>query len=336
MTRAVNRALTRRTRRRGLVAALLTAASLASCTGNADSGDDGAAAQRTPVVAPSVATTTATSVMEQAATARVDATPAGEAARAEVYAGPALESANAFAKALASKTPAEKANAELSADVKVLAVSAAPTVPQQILVQGSREKTGDAVLVLLQAEKAGAPFKIVAETPMLPQAKLDALDPTTSGSAPLDDTSGLAAAPKDIVEALAASIAFPDPQTSDLIAADPLSDQLRSSAAAQAKALASSGVFTQTHTPGDILGGMKLKDGKGAVVFAHLVRDDLIAMRAPVKLTPAKDVTAITGIKLITTEAQLTSNEIVALVIPENGSARVIASWEQLVSGSGR
>lgn len=335
MTRAVTRALTRRTRRRGLVAALLTAASLAACTGNADSGDD-AAAQRTPVVAPSVATTTATSVMEQAATARVDATPAGEAARAEVYAGPALESANAFAKALATKTPAEKANAELSADVRVLAVSAAPTVPQQILVQGSREKTGDAVLVLLQADKAGAPFKIVAETPMLPQAKLDALDPTTSGSAPLADTTGLVAAPKEVLEAFAASIAFPDPKTSDLIAADPLSDQLRSSAAAQAKALASGGVFTQTHTPGEILGGLKLKDGKGAVVFAHLVRDDRIAMRTPVKLTPAKDVTAITGVKLITTEAELTSNEIVALVIPETGSARVIASWEQLVSGSGR
>lgn len=335
MTRAVTRALTRRTRRRGLVAALLTAASLTACTGNADSGED-AAAQRTPVVAPSVATTTATSVMEQAATARVDATPAGEAARAEVYAGPALESANAFAKALATKTPAEKANAELSADVKVLAVSAAPTVPQQILVQGSREKTGDAVLVLLQADKAGAPFKIVAETPMLPQAKLDALDPTTSGSAPLADTTGLVAAPKEVLEAFAASIAFPDPKTSDLIAADPLSDQLRSSAAAQAKALASGGVFTQTHTPGAILGGLKLKDGKGAVVFAHLVRDDRIAMRTPVKLTPAKDVTAITGVKLITTEAELTSNEIVALVIPETGSARVIASWEQLVSGSGR
>jgi hypothetical protein len=333
MTRAVTRALTRRTRRRGLVAALLTAASLAACTGNTDNDVE---AQRTPVVAPSVAMTTAASVMEQAATARVDATPAGEAARAEVYAGPALESADAFAKALAVKTPAEKADAELSADVTVLAVSAAPTVPQQILVQGSREKTGDAVLVLLQAEKAGAPFKIVAETPMLPQAKLDALDPTTSGSAPLDDTSGLVAAPKEVVEAFAASIAFPDPKASNLIAADPLSDQVRSSATAQAKALAAGGVFTQTHTPDEILGGMKLKDGKGAVVFAHLVRDDSIAMRTPMKLTPAKDVTAITGVKLITTEAELTSNEIVAFVIPETGSARVIASWEQLVSGSGR
>lgn len=332
MTRAGTRP-TRRTRHRGFAAAVLTVASLAACTGNAD---DRTEVQRTPAVAPSAATTTATSVMEQASTARVDATPAGDAARAEVYAGPALESANAFAKALAVKTPAERADAELAPDAKVLAVSAAPTVPQQILVQASRKKTGDAVLVLLQAEKAGAPFKIVAETPMLPQAKLDALDPSTSGSAPLDDTSGLAAAPKDVVAAFAASVAFPDPKTSNLIAADPLSDQLRSSAVAQSKTLGAGGVFTQTHTPGEILGGLKLKDSKGAVVFAHLVRDDRIAMRRPVKLTPAKDVTAITGVKLITTEAELTTNEIVAFVIPETGSSRAIASWEQLVSGSGR
>lgn len=335
MTRAVTPRTRRtgRTRRHALAAAVLTVASLAACTGNADDTADG---QRTPAVAPSAATTTAASVMEQAAAARLDATPAGEAARAEVYDGPALESANAFAKALAVKTPAEKADVELSPEAKVLAISAAPAVPHQILLQASRKKSGDAVLVLLQAEKAGAPFKIVAETPMLAQAKLDALDPTTSGSSPLDDTSGLAASPKDVVAAYAASVAFPDPKTSDVVTADPFSDQLRASAEAQAKALGTGGVFTQTHTPGEILGGLKLQGGKGAVVFAHLVRDDQIAMRSPLKLTPAKDVTAITGVKLITTEAKLTSNELVAFVIPETGSARAIASWEQLVSGSGR
>jgi hypothetical protein len=58
-------------------------------------------------------------------------------------------------------------------------------------------------------------------------------------------------------------------------------------------------------------------------------------MRSPLKLTPAKDVIAITGVKIITTEAQLTSNEIVAFVIPASGAARAIAAWDQLVSGSG-
>lgn len=333
MTRAVTPRTrrTRRTRRRGLVAAVLTAASLAACTGNADEGT-----QRTPAVAPTAQTTTAATVIEKAVTARMDTTDAGEAAREEVYAGPALESANAFAKALSVKTDAEKADAQLSTDIKVLGVSSGSALPQQLLVQTTKEKSGDPVLVLLEADKAGGAFKIVAETAMLSQAKLDALDPTTTGSAPLDDKAGLAASPQDVVKAFAASVAFPDPKTSDLVAADPLSDQLRASASAQSKTLGAGGVFTQTHTPGQIIGGMKLKDGQGAVVFAHLVRDDRIAMRSPLKLTPAKDVTAITGVKIITTEVQLTSNEIVALVIPASGAARAIAASDQLISGSGR
>ena len=66
------------------------------------------------------------------------------------------------------------------------------------------------------------------------------------------------------------------------------------------------------------------------------MRDDTIAMRSPVKLTPGKDFTALTGVKTITTEAKLTSNEILALIIPETGKARIVAASDQLVDGSGR
>jgi hypothetical protein len=54
------------------------------------------------------------------------------------------------------------------------------------------------------------------------------------------------------------------------------------------------------------------------------------------KLKPAKDLTLLTGIKQITTEADLTSNEIVAFVIPASGQARVVAAADQLVDGTGR
>lgn len=320
------------TARRGFVAAVLTAVSLAACTGNTDEPQ----VVSSPAVAPSAATTTATAVLGEAATARLDTTPAGDAAREKVYAGPALESANALAKALAVRTPAEKAEAELSGEAKVLAISAAPSVPQQLLVQTTKKKTGDAVLVLLQADKAGGSFRIVAESPMLPGSKLDALDPTTSGSAAVSDSSGLVASPQQVIKAFAASVAFPNPKTSPLVGPDPLSDQLRASAAAQAKSLGEGGVFTQVHTPGAILGGLKLKGGQGAVVFAHLVRADRIAMRHAMKLTPPKDVQAVTGIKIITTEAELTSNEIVAFVIPATGASRAVAASDQLVDGSGR
>ena len=90
------------------------------------------------------------------------------------------------------------------------------------------------------------------------------------------------------------------------------------------------------HQPKETLGGLRLKDGKGAIVFAHLERNDAIAMRSAVKLTPAKELTLLTGIKQITTEANLTSNEIVAFVIPASGPARIVAASDQLVAGTGR
>ena len=81
---------------------------------------------------------------------------------------------------------------------------------------------------------------------------------------------------------------------------------------------------------------MRLQDGKGAVVFAHLDRHDAIAMRTAQKLTPDKELTLLTGIKQITSEAKLTSNEIIAIVIPASGQSRVVAASDQIVAGSGR
>ncbi len=66
------------------------------------------------------------------------------------------------------------------------------------------------------------------------------------------------------------------------------------------------------------------------------MRTDNIAMRQPTKLTPSKDLTLLTGIKQITSEASLHSNQIVAMVIPATGAARVVAGWDQLVGGTGR
>jgi hypothetical protein len=199
------------------------------------------------------------------------------------------------------------------------------------------------VLVLLTAESAGAgatgaaaDFKVAAVTPMLPGAKLDALDPTSAGSAAVGKGEGLVSSPSAVVEAFAESVKFPSPKPAALLADDALSEQLRQSAQAQAQALASAGTLTQVHEPKGILGGLRLKDGNGAIVFAHLVRADAIAMRRPVKLTPAKDLTLLTGIKKITTEANLTSNEIIAIVIPTSGKARIVAASDQLVAGTGR
>jgi len=320
-------------RRRALAAALASAAMLSACTSS--SGDAGA--PKTPAVAPEAAQTTAATAVGAVATSSLDATAAGAAAREKAFVGAALQSANAYAKTLPGRTAADKAAAELSTTgVKVLAISRGGDAPQQVLAQTTLKKTGAAVLVLLVGGQAGAPFKAAAVTPMLPEAKLDALDATTDGSAAVGDGAGLSAKPDDVVAAFAASVKYPKPTATKVLADDPWSQQLRQSAAAQSQALNNQGAFTQEHDPKGIIGGLRLKDGKGAIVFAHLVRSDAIAMRSPVKLTPAKDLTLLTGIKQITTEASLTSNEIIAIVIPASGPARIVAASDQLVAGSGR
>jgi hypothetical protein len=325
---------TSRTRRRGLAAALVGIALLSACTGNAD---EGGAAESTPAVAASAAQTQADTVVADAVAARDDVTPAGEAAREKAFTGAALESANAWAKMLPGRTAADKADNELSTTgVKVLGISRSSDLPQQILVQTTLKKSGAPVLALLTSEKAGGPFTVAALTAVLPGARVDALDPLTEGSAAVDDGDALVATPDAVAKAYADSLKYPEPVPSTVLETDALSKQLAASARAQAAAIKSQGTFTQSHEPKSIIGGMRLKDGNGAIVFAHLVRSDAIALRSPVKLTPSKDLTLLTGIKQITTEANLTSNEIVAFVIPTTGKARVVAASDQLVDGTGR
>jgi len=313
---------------------------LSACTGNADDGPDApdaAVATATPAVAPSAAESSAQSAVSAAVAASADVTPAGAAARAKAFTGAALASANAAAKMLPGRTAGEKADAEVSTEgVKVLAVSRTGEAPAQILAQTTLKKTGAPVLVLLTAKTPAGPYQVAAVTPVLPSAKIDSFDPTAEGSPAIGDGTGLAAAPDEVVSSFADSVRFPGPATSKLLAVDPLTEQLRQSARAQSQALNNQGTFTQSWTPKDLIGGLRLKDGKGAIVFANLERHDAIAMRTPQKLTPDKELTLLTGIKQITSEAKLTSNEVVAIVIPPSGQAQVVASSDQIVAGSGR
>lgn len=322
------------TRRRGLAALLLGAMLLSACTGNADEGDG---AESTPAVAPSAAQAQAGSILAAAVTARDDVTPAGEAAREKAFAGAALESANAWAKTLPGRTAADKAANELSTTgAKVLGISRSTDLPQQLLVQTTLKQSGAPVLALLTTAKAGTPFTVAALAPVLPGARVDALDPLSEGSGAVGSGKGLVATPEAVAKAYAESVKYPDPTSSTLLDTDKWTQQLVQSARAQGEAVKAQGTFTQTHDPKTILGGLRLKGGNGAIVFAHLVRSDAIALRTPAKLTPSKDLTLLTGIKQITTEADLTTNEIIAFVIPTSGKARVVAASDQLVAGTGR
>jgi hypothetical protein len=319
-------------RRSAVAAALLATATLAACTGS-----DTPEAGPSPAVAQSAAASTATSVVAAAEKALGDTTATGGTARQAAFSGAALRSADAWAKTLGAKSAAQRADAALStAAVKVLGVSRAGEEPRQILAQATLKKSSAPVLVLLQASKGSDRFTVAAQTPVLAGATVDALDAATSGSASVGDGSGLALTPDAAVQAFAESVRYPDPKSASGLAADPASQQLRAAAAAQAKSISGQGTFTSEHTPKGVVGGLRLAGGKGAVVFADLQRVDSIALRNQTKLTPGKDVTLLSGLKQITTEAALTSNETVAMVIPESGQARVVAFSDQLVGATGR
>lgn len=316
-------------RRRALTAALAGALSLAACTGN---GGDETASSGTPAVAPTQAASVATSLVAAAGQAQADATAAGGAARAKVYQGPALKAADGQAKVLAAGSAAQRSAAELDTTVTVLGVSSQADSPAQILARTDLKKSQAPVLVLLTGDQNGQNFKIAAMAPMVEDARLDALDPVSEGSGLIGPGTGLVAKPDDVAAAWAGSVAYPDPKKSPLVADDPWSGQLRKDATSASKSLGTQGVFTQTHQPGTVLGGLRLKGGSGAIVFTQLERTDSIAFHKPTQMTPSKEVTALSGIKVITTEAQLTSSEFIAFVIPATGQARVVAARDQLTA----
>lgn len=318
-------------RRGGLAALLGVMLALSACTGNTS---DVTLSSGSPAVEPTQATSIATTLLTGAAKAQTDDSETGKSERSKLFSGTALEAANARATVLAARSAKDRASAELSTSPPtVLGVSSqSKDSPAQILAQTSLKESGASVLALLVGDPDGQNFRIVALTPMVEGATLDALDPPNEGSGLVGDGSGLVAAPKQVMQDWAASVAYPDATKSALIAADPWSDLMRTQAQAQAKSVGAEGLFAQTHVPGEVLGGLRLKGGVGAVVFADVTRTDAIALHKPSSMTPAKDVTALTGIKKITTEAKLVSSEFVAFVIPATGQVRLIAAQDQLTS----
>lgn len=319
---------------RSATAVALAVALLSSCSG---SDDDVAKVSPIPAVAESAAATTASTVVKAALEARADVSAGGKAARQKSFTGASLESANAFAKTLPARTSVQKADAQLATTgIKVLAVSRMGETPRQIIAQTTVVKGGGAVLVLLMAPDASTDFKVAALTPMLRDSTLEAFDAKTLGSAAVGAGAGLVAKPDAVLSAFAASVAYPKPTETKQLTKDPLSEQVRDAAAAQARSIGSKGTFAQVHEPKSVVGGLRLAGGSGAIVFADLVRKDSIALREAVKLPPAKEVTLLSGLKQITTEAQLTTNEAVAIVIPTSGAARVVGYSDQLVDATGR
>lgn len=319
-----------------IAATLALSGTLAACSSDdASAPNQTTAAATTPAVAPTAADTAASKAVAAAAAALTQSGTAGQAARDAAFTGPALASANALAKAAPALSAAQKAAVELDPSAaKVLAISRAGVSPTQVLVNAKLKSSGAAVLALLTGAGADS-LKVAALTPMLAGATLEPFDAPGIGSAPVP-TSGLALTPDQLLTQFAASVAYPKPADAPGIADNALTKRLRDAAAADAKALGTTGVLTQAHTPGSVVGGLSLAGNAGAVVFVQLDREDALVLRGSQPMTPAKDVQLITGVTKIASEAQLRTTEVVAFVVPPAGKARIVAASEQLTSGTGK
>ncbi len=327
-----------RARLTAALGALALAAGLAGCTSIAGV-TDAPTATVGGVVSAAQAQTLAARVVQTAQQAAAAPGADGDALRDTAFTGDALVSAKADAKLAPTLTQEQKDALTLTGAVPtVLAVSSGDAYPRVMVVQTTRAKSGLPVLSLLTTPDARTPFKIAVSAPMLPSSEVPAFDQLTTGAPVLgDDASGLAVDPDKLLAAYAASLAFPAPAatTDRPFSDDAFAATLRQAAKAQNDALSGVGSFTQQHQAKDVVGGLRLAGGKGALVFTVMTRKDTLLNRTQGTITPSPQFQALTGLTTIKAEAVQDSVEMVLFVVPDSGQAQVVGAEEHLVSASG-
>jgi hypothetical protein len=264
---------------------------------------------------------------------------AAAAARRAVLRGDALTVADARA---AGRAPAQAPAAGLATPAKptVLAQSQGRDWPRAILATTLDERTSTQVLHVLLSEKPDQPFRVTASVPMFGGAKLPALGDPTKGS-PLLDTSaknGLASVPKDAVAEYAKALATPKPKATNAVQMDdPFATALRTSAAAQTKALGKLATLSQVHEPLlEQAVSFRLADG-GAVTFGLMRRTDTVTLKPAAKeLVLPAEYAKVTGKQKATKSFTLSNLEPLVMVVPAAGKAQVIGATELLTSGTAR
>ena len=276
----------------------------------------------------------------------------GDAVRATAFTGKALTAAQADAKLAATVSPEVKNARTLTASPPVvLAVSRGLDYPRSMVVQTTRAQSGLPVLHLLTTPDVRTPYRIAASTLMLHSAAVKAFDKVAQGSPALGDGSGLAVRPEDLTKRYAASLAFPaaafpgaPPTEASPTEASPtdapftddtFATGVRASAVAQSQGLANIATLTQQHELADVMGGLRVADGKGALVFAVLDRRDSVVNRPGAVVTPLPAFTALTGLTKVMAEANQHTLEFVAFFVPDSGQAVVVGAEEHLVAASG-
>jgi hypothetical protein len=263
---------------------------------------------------------------------------ASEAALRTAYTDQGLRGADGRVK-LASVQPLAQTSPLLAPHPQLVAISRGFGYPRFIVAQTVTSDGGLPVLHLLVSPDVATPYRISMSVEMVPPATVKPFDVLGSGSPLATSGAGLVVAPASLLNLYAAKMAFPANASGKApFGADSFSDQVRAGAAAASSAVASQATFTQTHkvVPSSVY-AVRQADG-GALVFGALVRTDAFAVKAGQNVNTAgnKAFVLLSGKKLVTKAASITTLEFVIFAVPQSaGQATLVAAREQIVAGSG-
>jgi hypothetical protein len=273
---------------------------------------------------------------------------AAEAQLRTAYTGEGLRGVGGRVK-LASVQPAVSASPLLAPHPKLLAVSRGFVFPRFIIAQTVASDGGLPILHLLVSPDAATPYRISMSVEMVPPATVERFDRLSSGS-PLvtngtgpvvTNGTGLAVAPATLLNLYAAQMAFPAAKATSKaqpFVADSFAGQVRAGAAGVASAVASQATYTQVHqvVPNSVYA---VRQASGdALVFGVIQRTDSFAINPGenVSTVANKAFVLLTGKKLVTKAASITTLEFVVFAVPRStGQATLVAAREQIVAGSG-
>lgn len=318
--------------------ALTAAVSLTGCgVGDSIVGLRDAPAERTDTAPLNVdgAEKVAARVLDAATAARGAAGAEAAKAQAAVLAGSALSQAQAATRlgTVSASDPLQRAS-----DPQVVAISRGSAFPRAILVGTLDEASKTQTLHVLMSTAAAEPFKVHASVPMLPGTSVPAIGDLAAG-APLvkpDDKAGAPLSPTQALGAYAVGLNYPKPVPSPSVATkDAYATALRTSTAAQVKALGTLAYFSQAHTPvAQNTIAFRLADG-GTVTFGQLVRRDVISTSATAKaLVIPATYSKLVGRTSAAKSIVINSLENVVMVVPATGAATTVGADEQIVSAT--
>lgn len=262
------------------------------------------------------------------------------------YTGEGLRAVNGRVT-LAGVPPAAVTSPLLAPHPKLLAVSRGFGFPRFIIAQAVATDGGLPILYLLTSPDAGTPYRISMTVDMVPPATVQPFDRLSSGSPLVSNSTGpsvtsragLAVTPDTLLNLYAAQMAFPAKAAGNApFAADSFSSQLRAEAAGTASAVGAQATFTQVHKVMPDCAYTVRQASGDALVFGVLERTDSFAVKPGQSVSTAanKAFVLLTGKKLITTSASLTTVEFLIFSVPQSkGQATLVAAREQIVAGSG-